>query len=773
MALVFSCWASVLNAADTRIWDVDGSDTWNQAGNWSGGSPNSRTEIAEFGNQPTATAVTVTVNTSRTIHGLSFTGTTTAYTISVSGTRSLTFRDESNGGADPFINVTGSQANTISGATLSLEVNSDSTSDLSISNSSTAATGLTIAVPLMITGTDNQTINFGGTGKTVVSGVIQDEADTGILSLTKTGSGTLVFTADNTYDGTTTISAGILESQIVSGLGVGGVTLSGGTFSVTTVDQTYGQIFTLSADSTVDVASGRTFTLGDAANDLTGAGKVTKTGAGTLLLGFSNDHSGGFGINVGTMLSTASGALGTGNVTLGGGTLSVTTANQSYGQTFTVSSASTIDVGTGVALTLGNAANDLTGGGKVTKTGTGTLSLGFSNNHTGGFDINAGTVVSTASGGVGTGNVTLGGGTLSVTTANQSYGQTFTVSSASTIDVGAGVTFTLGDTANDLTGSGKVTKTGTGTLSLGFSNDHSGGFDINASTVLSTASGALGSGNVTLAGSTLSVTTASQSYGQTFTVSSASTIDVGTGVALTLGNAADDLTGGGKVTKTGTGTLSLGFSNNHTGGFDINAGTVVSTASGGVGTGNLTLSGGSLLLGVNNGISTGSTVTMAGGTLNTQGFDHSGIGVLSLANNSYLDMAGVNTFLTDKSVISFADSSATSWTVGSTLYIQNWTGIDTVGHGTQAVDQVYFGTTASGLTAAQLGQIIFVNPYMYTDGSQYVGNLGAIILANGEVVPYRPPVPEARTVVLTALLGGAILVRERRRLGAGIRRLCP
>ena len=404
---------------------LDGSGLTSVAANWAASDfPNTRDERAGFGNLPTATSVTVTVDAGATINGIEFTGTTTAYALVGSGAQILTFQDDT-GAVDPIISVTGSQANSISG-TITMRVNADAASELSINNNSSAATGLTIGVPISITGTQNKNLTFGGTSKTLVSGVIQ-ETSSGLLSLTKSGTGTVVFTADNTYDGTTTISQGVLESQVASGLGNLGVTLSGGTFSVTTINQTYGNIFTVSSASTIDVGAGVAFTLGNGANDLTGAGRVTKTGTGTLTLGFSNNHTGGFDMNAGTVLSTASGALGTGSVTLGGGTLSVTTANQSYGQTFTVNSASTIDVGAGVALTLGNGANDLTGGGSVTKTGTGTLSLGFSNDHSGGLGINAGTVLSTASGGLGTGAIGFGGGTLSITTADQTYSQVVTM----------------------------------------------------------------------------------------------------------------------------------------------------------------------------------------------------------------------------------------------------------------------------------------------------------------------------------------------------------
>jgi hypothetical protein len=78
-------------------------------------------------------------------------------------------------------------------------------------------------------------------------------------------------------------------------------------------------------------------------------------------------------------------------------------------------------------------------------------------------------------------------------------------------------------------------------------------------------------------------------------------------------------------------------------------------------------------------------------------------------------------------VLKFDNSSAVAWNAG-TLTITNWNGSASGG----GPDQIFFGTDATGLTAGQLGQITWINPY----GG---GNItGAKILATGEIVP---PVP--------------------------------
>jgi hypothetical protein len=81
-------------------------------------------------------------------------------------------------------------------------------------------------------------------------------------------------------------------------------------------------------------------------------------------------------------------------------------------------------------------------------------------------------------------------------------------------------------------------------------------------------------------------------------------------------------------------------------------------------------------------------------------------------------------------VVRFQDSHdlASEW--NGRLIIRNWSGA-TNGGGT---DRVYVGTTAQGLTASQLGTIIFENPAGLPGGSY-----PARILSTGEIVPAARP----------------------------------
>jgi len=58
-------------------------------------------------------------------------------------------------------------------------------------------------------------------------------------------------------------------------------------------------------------------------NDITGTGKLTHVGTGTLRLAGSNTFSGGVEVDEGNVTAVSAAALGTGNVTLKGGTLAV------------------------------------------------------------------------------------------------------------------------------------------------------------------------------------------------------------------------------------------------------------------------------------------------------------------------------------------------------------------------------------------------------------------------------------------------------------------
>jgi autotransporter-associated beta strand protein len=130
----------------------------------------------------------------------------------------------------------------------------------------------------------------------------------GTQGLTKAGAGTLTLIGNNTYSGTTTVSAGSLQigSNSANGnIGSGNVSIASG------------------ANVTFLGASGTsTF-----ANTISGAGRVIKSGAGsTLILSGNNTFTGGVAVTAGT-LQAYDATIRTGNVNLtNNGGLGATTA---------------------------------------------------------------------------------------------------------------------------------------------------------------------------------------------------------------------------------------------------------------------------------------------------------------------------------------------------------------------------------------------------------------------------------------------------------------
>ena len=83
-------------------------------------------------------------------------------------------------------------------------------------------------------------------------------------------------------------------------------------------------------------------------------------------------------------------------------------------------------------------------------------------------------------------------------------------------------------------------------------------------------------------------------------------------------------------------------------------------------------------------------------------------------------------FPNGSSILRLANSSAQLWAPNTILYVTNWNGASAGG----GVTQLYFGSNSSGLTAAQLAQVLFANPAGYSPGN-YTGKL----LDTGELVP--------------------------------------
>ncbi|EAR9018756.1 autotransporter outer membrane beta-barrel domain-containing protein [Salmonella enterica subsp. enterica serovar Meleagridis] len=298
-------------------------------------------------------------------------------------------------------------------------------------------------------------------------------------SLTKTGAGTLILNAENTYTGGTTISDGTLIANNVEALGTGNVT----------------------DNATLELNTG-----GDFNNNISGSGQVVKSGDKTLTLSGANSYTGGTTISGGTLVASNVDALGSGDVTDNatlelntggdfdnaiGGTGSVV---KSGDKTLTLSGANsytggtTISGGTLVASNVealgsgdvtdnatlelntgGDFTNNIGGTGSVVKSGDKTLTLSGTNSYTGGTTISGGTLVANNVEALGTGDVT----------------------NNATLELNTG-----GDFDNAISGSGQVVKSGDKTLTLSGANSYSGATTISGGTLIATHVNALGTGAI-------------------------------------------------------------------------------------------------------------------------------------------------------------------------------------------------------------------------------------------------------------------------------------
>jgi len=398
----------------------------------------------------------------------------------------------------------------------------------------------------------------------------------GTGGVTKSGSGVLTLSGTNTYSGGTTINGGLVNFTTADNFGSGNITLDGGGLqwaSGSTVDIS-AKLEALGAGGATFDTNGNDVTL---ASVLSGTGGVTKSGTGVLTLSGTNTYSGGTALNVGTLLLDGGSAiLDTGAISVASGaTLSIATAE-------TVGSvAGAGDIILGADLTTGGANTDntlsgiISGTGALNKNGTGTLTLSGTNTYSGGTTINGGLINFITADNFGSANITLDGGGLQW-------------ANATTLDISAklealgagGATFdTNGNDvtlASVLSGTGSVTKTGAGVLTLSGTNTYSGNTTLNSGTLsLSGGSAITNTGTIIVnSGATLHVASA-ETVGSVNGVGSITLDDtLTTGEANTDDTLSGIISGVGALNKNGTGTLTLSGTNTYSGATAVNAGTL-------------------------------------------------------------------------------------------------------------------------------------------------------------------------------------------------------
>ncbi len=278
------------------------------------------------------------------------------------------------------------------------------------------------------------------------------------------------------------------------------------------------------------------------ATALTSAGgSLTKLGAGTLTLSVANTFGGGSSVNAGTLLVANDSALGSGTVTLNGGTLAsdatrtlgnaiALTADSTFGGSNALTFSGTVTLTGSSALNVANTSTPVISGaiggsGVLNKTGAGSLVVSGINNFSGGTLLTAGTLVVANNAALGTGTLSLNGGTLasdaartisnavsldSDSTIGGSQALTlsgnFTLAKNRDITVSNTATTTISGVIGESVGGRVLAKYGSGELILSGANTYSGGTYIGAGTVrINNSTGSVfGSGAITVgSGATL------------------------------------------------------------------------------------------------------------------------------------------------------------------------------------------------------------------------------------------------------------------------------
>jgi fibronectin-binding autotransporter adhesin len=589
--------------AANGTWNVNASGAWTDAPNWVSSTIADGTGSTAFFTFNITANRTVTLAADRTIGSVVFTdATSNSHNLAISGPSVLTL-DVTTGA--PVINVTQAArtltiASEVAGVD-GLQKIGPGSLVLSAANTYTGDTIIAAGTLQIGSGTtgsiapsggivNNATLAFGRTN-TITQGTDFGTVISGTGTVTKLATGTLVLNGTNSYTGATRINAlgGTLE---VTQLANGGIASSIGASSGAAANLLLGRTTTLRYTGSSNASTDRSFTINGTSN---GHG-ATIDSSGTGTLSFTNSAVAlAYGTANQTRTLTLRGS-NTGTNTFGKiianngtGATSVTKADAGLwilDQANTYTGTTTVSAGTLRAATAGQAFGTLSAVSLANVAGA-VLDLN-------GFDQ---TIGSLATGGTTGGNVWLGTGTLTTggLNTNTSY---------------AGV----------ISGSGGLTKVGSGTQTLSRTSTYTGPTLISAGTLQ------IGSGSST---GTLSPSS-SITNDATLAFNRTGTITQGTHFASVIA-------GTGGVTKLASGTLVLGGTNTYTGPTVVNGGTLQIGAGGTTGS-----------LSPSSAITTNATLAFSRTNTITQGSDFAGLiggtgGVTKLASGR-LVLNGNNTY---------------------------------------------------------------------------------------------------------------------------------
>jgi len=401
-----------------------------------------------------------------------------------------------------------------------------------------------------------------------ISSTIADNG--GSTALTVAGSGLVTLAGTNTYTGQTYLNGGTLGVGSNAGLGAvatgaslnmdGGTLLATATFALDNAGANRRNVTLDAGGGTFNVNPSFTLT---ASGNISGSGLLTKTGTGALLLSGTNNFTGGTSLQAGALQLGNDNVLGSGLVTLAGGTLQPLGAPRTLSNN--VSFFSSSFVGGNFGLTINGTAtvnavnfvlnNNLTAGNALTLASNVFLSSGITTVSRQltlggpGTTVISGTISGNDSGQTVLAGVTLNGsGTVDLTGLNTYTGRTITAQGTVIIHQDAN----LGAApSTSMTDSVILAQQGTLRVANSFTLNSNRNIGIGAT------NGGANTGTIDV------------SPGQTFTVNStvADRTVNSDGSAVSAANI-------GSLTKVGSGTLVLAGKNNYSGNTTVSAGTL-------------------------------------------------------------------------------------------------------------------------------------------------------------------------------------------------------
>lgn len=378
-----------------------------------------------------------------------------------------------------------------------------------------------------------RTLTFAGNGNTDINGVISN-GGAGAGQIIKNGSGTLTYLGANTYTGLTTINGGTIAYGADNAIASGGITLNNGaTLDIGSYSDTAG-IITLNNGNILGTTgrlssnSSFNFNTGVVSANLGGTAPIMKLSGGDLTLSGDNTHSGGNAFSVGVVLIGSDTAFGSGVIAPEDATLKAIGGPRSISNTVNIGEGAIFDGdeditftgtlngaggtqptvitfnGTGsvyfgdinISLSTTNKSMTFTGSGNVgvtgviangggslagsiIKSGSGTLTLSGNSTYGGLTTINGGTLAYGSDNALGSGGITIDGGTLDIGSYSDTVGAVTLVSGniSGTTGVLTGTSYAVenGTISASLGGTGSMTKTTGGTVNLSGTNTFTGG----------------------------------------------------------------------------------------------------------------------------------------------------------------------------------------------------------------------------------------------------------------------------------------------------------